>query len=125
MKNKFVYIMFLMLFTSCDDIFEKDIKDHIVEVVTPKNNMITRSGKVSFLWNPLQGSRGYRLTIVSPSFHNASQLIADTIMLNDSISEKIKYTQILEEGNYQWNIRGINSAYISSDNILDLVVMDN
>lgn len=119
------YVVLLGISTSCDDVFEKDIEGYKVEVVTPQNNAVTFSGEVSFLWKPLRGVRGYHLTIVSPSFMNASKFIADTVMWGDSVSEKLKYTHLMEPGRYQWNIRGVNDAYTSSDNILDLSVLDN
>ena len=126
MKKKIcVYVVLLGILSSCDDVFEKDIEDSRVEVVTPQNNATTFSGEVSFLWKPLRGARGYHLTIVSPSFMNASKFIADTVMWEDSISPKLKYTHLMEPGDYQWNIEGLNDAYTSSDNILNLSIIKN
>lgn len=120
-----IYVVLLGVLTSCDDVFEKDIEYSKVEVVTPQNNATVSIGEVSFLWNRLRGARGYHLTIVSPSFRNASKLIADTVLWADSVSEKLKYTHLMGSGRYQWNIRGLNDAYTSSNHILDLFVLDD
>lgn len=123
--KEIIIILLLAILTSCDDIFEKDIEEYKVEVVLPKNYSTVKEGEVSFLWKSLNGAMGYHLTIISPSFINASRLIADTVIWNDSLSEKLKYKQVLKPGDYQWNIRGINSSYTSLDNILHLLVIDN
>lgn len=124
MKKMLTYFVLLGIMTSCDDVFERDIENHKVEVVTPQNNATVLGGKVPFLWKRLRGARGYHLTIVSPSFRNASKLIADTVLWSDSVSEKLKYIHLMEQGRYQWSIRGINDAYSSLNNISDLSVQD-
>ena len=44
----------------------------------------------------------YELQIATPNFENATQLVQDTLLVNTG------FTQLLDDGNYEWRIRGLN-----------------
>lgn len=100
-----VLLGFLCLtFYNCEDILEEDISDDIVFTIYPTEDLIIESNVVNFQWNTLDGADDYRLQI----FNTSQVILVDTL---------ISQTQIilpLAEGNYQWRVRGENSAYQST-----------
>ena len=100
-----VLLGFLCLtFYNCEDILEEDISDDIVFTIYPTEDLIIESNVVNFQWNTLDGADDYRLQI----FNTSQVILVDTL---------ISQTQIilpLNEGNYQWRVRGENSAYQST-----------
>lgn len=100
-----VLLGFLCLtFYNCEDILEEDISDDIVFTIYPTEDLIIESNVVNFQWNTLEGADDYRLQI----FNTSQVILVDTL---------ISQTQIilpLNEGNYQWRVRGENSAYQST-----------
>ena len=118
---KIAIITVMMIGTlSCKDIFDKDITARSVEVVAPADKAEAPEGEVTFLWKPVSYATGYHLTIVSPSFEHAAILIADTVMMNDTLGVKLRYRHLMPAGEYQWNIRALNSSYTTRDNISHL-----
>lgn len=100
-----VLLGFLCLtFYNCEDILEEDISDDIVFTIYPTEDLIIESNVVNFQWNTLEGSDDYRLQIF-----NTSQ-----VKLVDTLIARTQITIPLSEGNYQWRVRGENSAYQST-----------
>lgn len=110
MKNLIAIIIILSM-VACDDIFENDISNNKIEVVAPTDHAVVAQPKVTFLWRTMDGATAYHLTVVSPSFDNASIVVADTILRADSLRTPAQYNCSLTNGNYQWSIRALNSAY--------------
>jgi len=98
-----LFLSFISLF-SCDDIIEKDISGDTVQVIAPVNNQEISSNIVDFQWNRIDGAGKYRIQVFSPS----SAIIIDSLVTQNSLS--IPMTQ----GEYQWRVRGENSAYNSN-----------
>lgn len=100
-----VLLGFLCLtFYNCEDILEEDISDDIVFTIYPTEDLIIESNVVNFQWNTLEGADDYRLQIF-----NTSQ-----VKLVDTLIARAQITIPLSEGNYQWRVRGENSAYQST-----------
>ncbi|MFL1013664.1 hypothetical protein [Flavisericum labens] len=105
MKSVFL-IMFILFFVACDDIIEvEDISKQSVDILAPTDNSTVDTVKVAFSWSPVSDAEQYHLQVAKPSFENASQIVADTLLTRQS------YSQDLVEGNYQWRIRAENSGY--------------
>ncbi|MDR2653678.1 MAG: hypothetical protein LBC68_15475 [Prevotellaceae bacterium] len=126
MKKLLLLFVITVIFISCDDIFEKKLERYTVEVIAPSNRATLKSGNILFSWNALDGASQYQLVIVTPSFVNALQVVADeTIAVIDSISEPTyNYSVNLSEGDYQWYVQAQNSNYSSKKQIYDLTVTD-
>lgn len=120
--KRLLLLFAILLLSGCDDFFEEDISDKAPEIVAPVDGAETGSGEITFLWRSMGGARGYHLTIVSPGFDRAARVVADTIMRNDTISEKLSYKHILEEGEYQWRLQGINQGYESEAGVYSLLI---
>lgn len=109
-----------IMVTACRDLFEKDIHDKQVEVISPRDGVTATEGEVALLWNRVESAQEYHITIVSPDFERASRVVADTI-IPDSLA-RYSLTVELTPGIFQWNIRARNSAYETRHNILDLYI---
>jgi hypothetical protein len=124
--KKLLLLVIIMVFISCDDIFEKKLEKYTVEIIAPSNGATLKSGNILFSWNVLNGASKYQLVIVTPSFDNALQVVADvTVAAIDSISEPTyNHSVNLSEGNYQWYVQAQNFNYSSKKQIYDLTVVD-
>lgn len=101
--NRFLFCTLIIMMFSCDDIFEEDITDDIIQLISPVNDAEIESNVVNFRWNKLEGADKYRIQIYSNQF-----------MLLDSLINRESFTYALSGGIYQWRVRGENSAYESS-----------
>lgn len=102
--NKFFFCTLALIMFSCDDIFEEDITDDMVQIISPVNNAEIESNVVNFHWNGLDGADKYRIQIYS----------SNQSMILDSLVRRESFTYALSGGDYQWRIRGENSAYESN-----------
>lgn len=93
--------------TSCKTIFEEDLTDKVVDLIIPTNNDTSYTNNVHFKWNEMEGATAYRLQIVEPSFANINTFILDSAIV------AAEFFYPLSPGNYQFQIRGENSAYES------------
>lgn len=102
--NKILWIILSFTFFSCDDIFEEDIEDDTLTIVSPLSGDVVESNVVNFKWEALEGANKYRLQV----FDDIDDKLLDTL-----ISGKLNLVYPLEPGNYKWKARGENFAYQS------------
>jgi hypothetical protein len=120
--RKLIILTLALAVVACDDFFEKDLSDDKVQVVAPVDGATAPEGEITFAWRAMDGARSYRVTVVSPSFAEASTLAADTLMHNDSLSMKLSLRLQLAAGSYQWSISARNSAYTTPEQVYTLSV---
>ncbi len=106
LKCSFCLIAVITL-NSCRDVFEKRLAGDEVTVIIPNDQDTLYSNTVHFKWEELDGADSYRLQIVSPEFSNIQTFNIDSLIEGDEI--KI----VLAPGQYQFKLRGENSAYES------------
>ena len=123
MKRIFLLLAAFALTTGCDDIFEPNLTNRTVTVIAPAEGAEMTEGTVTFLWEPASGARGYRLTIVAPDFDNATTVVADTLLMNDSLTVRRSFRCALTGGSYQWSISAFNSAYATATSVFDLKIV--
>lgn len=107
MKNRVLLfgILFLGVLWSCTkDFIVKDIKDDLVTIIAPANNLSTANNSITFWWEEVDGAEKYTIQIVKPNFAAIQQLIVDTNVTGD----KFNYT--LNPGTYQWRIKAKNAG---------------
>lgn len=104
--NKIYYIIVFisMAFIACEDIFEKNIEDETVVIVSPQDNYQTESVTHTFWWEEVDGALKYHLQIVSPSFDNVQYLVLDTNLT------KTMFQQTLSPGDFQWRVKAYNGS---------------
>jgi hypothetical protein len=124
--KKLLLFVIIVIFISCDDVFDKKIERDTVEIVAPYNGATLKSGEIFFSWKALDGASRYQLVIVTPSFDDALQVAADeTIAIVDSANmSTYNYSVNLSEGKYQWYVQAQNFSYSSKKQIYDLTVVD-
>lgn len=93
-----------VLFISCEDILEEDISNDVVQMIFPLNNQEIYSNIVHFQWQELDGADKYRIQIFNT---NAGVEI-------DSLVTTTNFNYPMAQGDYQWRVRGENSAYQSN-----------
>ncbi|MFY7669771.1 hypothetical protein ACOSP6_01650 [Tenacibaculum sp. MEBiC06402] len=114
MKKMVLVVFFATLLSSCEAIFVDNISDDTVEVLAPVNETVMAAGTITFSWKTLEGADAYKVRIATPNFLNATQIVADTLVT------KTSFTNILEAGEYEWVVYGVNSEYQSLEEIYSL-----
>lgn len=103
--NKFIFLLLSFFLFSCDDIFEEDITDDTLSIVSPKENDIIESNVVNFQWGELEGAEKYRIQL----FDQTDNQILDTLIVG-----KTNFVYPIAQGQYKWKARGENFAYQSN-----------
>jgi hypothetical protein len=98
-------IIFGVIGVNCDDVFEENISDDVVTIISPKDDAIIEGNSVSFLWNSIDGADDYNIEVIRIA---TSEIIIDSVISNSS------FTIAMESGFYEWRVRGENFAYNSS-----------
>lgn len=96
----------------CQDILEvADISEQQVEIVAPKNSTVVENTQVNFTWNGVADADTYLIQIARPNFREASQIILDTTIVLDSTYIGTKAIKTLDNGDYEWRVKALNSDY--------------
>lgn len=111
------FFAFCILFTNCDEVFDKDIESDKVQLYSPANNITIAANKVVFKWNALDGAVKYRLQVVSPSFSSISNVLTDTIITST------QFSLVLKKGTYQWTVTAINNTAKAYSDTLSLSII--
>lgn len=118
-----LFIFSILICFACDDIFDKNIEDKFVEIISPTDSSIVKEGPITFVWKNMEGAEYYHLMIATPSFEEMSIAICDTIIYGDSLKTVSQKIASLQGGNYQWFVKAFNSAYSSLNPIYELTVL--
>lgn len=102
----------------CRDIFEKDISRYSVSVIAPVDGVETIPGTITFLWRTVPYAEGYQLTVVSPSFAKAAQVLSDTLVAGTTFNLE------LAAGQYQWSMQPWNFGYNGVRKVYTLRVVE-
>ena len=105
MKTNLVYLILItLILTNCEDIFEKDISNEKVTLLSPEDNIESEETNQLFWCQKIEGALSYQIQIISPDWENIETLVLDSI----SETEKINFT--LNPGIYSWRIKGTNGS---------------
>ncbi len=116
MKKILMVMLLLTLLIGCEAIFVDNISDDKVEILAPVNGTVMDAGTVTFSWKNIEGADQYQVRIAKPNFLNATQIVADTLVT------KTSFSNVLEAGEYEWMIYGVNSEYQSMEEIYTLTL---
>ncbi len=119
MKKILTALIVLAAMSACYDIFVPDISGKRVTVVAPADETEITEGKVAFLWNALDGSDRYRVTILE----NATLAVKDTVLYRDSLSMSFGFELDLSPANYRWSVQAFNKTYESAKSVYGLTVV--
>ena len=120
-KLKKIYIvpLFLLVIWSCEDVFEENIEDDQVVVLTPENESRLESNSVQFTWETLEGATHYRIRATR---RDTQRLVLDSLVEGDN------FLFGLAAGEYSWQMRGENFGYVTSyspNRTFTLIASDN
>src|SRR5689334_11480250 len=101
-------MVFVAFFYSCNDIVVTDISNDVLTLLAPQDSAEFATASYTFWWNPVDAADGYQLIVVSPNIAQANHVVVDTTVTKD------QFTYTLPAGQYQWCVRGVNSAYQTS-----------
>lgn len=110
--------LLLIINISCSDIFEKDISEQELIILSPQDSLETETFSVVFWWEHLQGAYDYNIQIVSPDFNAPATVVVDTFTIED------RFELTLAPGNYQWRIRALNGAYATAYQTRTLTIVN-
>lgn len=116
MKKNIMIMLLVTLLIGCEVIFEDNISDEKVNILAPVDGTVMGSGTIMFSWKELEGADEYRVRIATPNFLNAAQLVVDSLVT------KTSFSNLLEAGEYEWIVYGINSEYESQEEIYKLTL---
>ncbi len=95
-----------------------DLNSQNVALLSPEPDHFTNDEVVTFLWQHVTGAQEYRIQVASPDFSNS------TFFALDAATDDDFFIATLEEGSYQWRVRGENdnsiTAYSSQRFTVDL-----
>lgn len=114
----FIFLALGFSVYSCQkDFIVKDIKNDLVNIISPGDHDTTANNSIIFWWDELDGAESYNLQIVEPNFGSVQQLIVDTNITSN------KFSHIFTPGTYQWRIKATNAggstAYITRTLVID------
>ncbi|MBN2833702.1 MAG: hypothetical protein JXR48_01920 [Candidatus Delongbacteria bacterium] len=115
-KNHYLIMLFIILtyLSSCTEIFETNITDSEVTLLSPIDSLSTYDNLHLFLWEEVEGANEYNLRIVRPSFANIENIILDTIIT------QTQFNFSLNPGIYQWGVKASNVNYETSYTIWNI-----
>lgn len=101
-----VVISFVLItLLGCKDVFEKDISDDRVSLITPLDSATAKVLQQNFRWEEVNEAVFYELQIVSPSFNNPTYFELDTIIIKTMFLHTL-----LPSLQYQWRVKAINGT---------------
>ena len=114
--KKILLLLSILTFLNCEAIFEDNISNLTVEVLSPVDHAVIEDNDVVFAWQTVNGADAYRLQIAKPNFLNATKIVLDTL-LQQSLIEVY-----LEPSDYQWKIVGENSEYQTEERLSSFTI---
>lgn len=105
MNKLFCALLTLVLISvSCTEWEEPQIDKEVIEILTPRDSLVTSVVTQLFFWSEVSDAIDYELQIVSPSFQQIDRFVLDTILT----SNKFQFT--LVPGDYEWSVRAFNNS---------------
>lgn len=106
MKTTNIFLCFLaLIFASCDDIFEKDISNYCIKLLSPKDNYSTCDSSITFRWELVDNANYYNLIIGTPELSEDGLSI---IILDTTISHTTFTIELPNDNLYEWGVKAIN-----------------
>lgn len=118
MRNPLLYIVILLalVITGCTDIFEMDISEEQVVLLSPHDNLETTLSTHTFWWDYVADADHYQLQVVTPDFNQTERLILDTVVTRN------QFLYNLNPNRYEWRVRALNSVFATDYTVFSLVI---
>lgn len=89
----------------CDDFFEDDISNQVIELKYPADSLVYSEDEITFTWSTIGGATTYEFLIYRYQNNTIQELLFDTLLTTNT------YSRVLEAGKYEWQVYAFNSAY--------------
>ncbi|UZJ64268.1 hypothetical protein OKW96_18085 [Sphingobacterium sp. KU25419] len=89
-----------------------------VNLIGPKNDLITLDTTLTFLWEKHIDATSYRLQIATPDFESIERLPIDSVITKDYVELTLK------PGTYEWRVRPENRGSVGIYTSRKLVILD-
>ena len=114
------YLFFCIFLFSCNEILmEDDITSESIKLIAPTDNSDFFSTGISFTWESSNFITNYRLQVARPNFDEPLQIILDTLVSGNVFNYQMNV------GEYQWRVRGENSAFFSPYTLRSFKIINN
>lgn len=100
----YVIAVSALLLAACEDIFEKDVSDVKLEMISPADKMSSPEQGIMFKWRENEDAERYNLQVVKGEFSAITNFYVDTLI---SVS---RFEKVLSAGNFQWRVRIVNGS---------------
>ncbi|TDS20873.1 hypothetical protein DFQ03_0129 [Maribacter caenipelagi] len=108
----FLLVGSIVFLASCEEILEvPDISEEEVVLLAPSDSSVVTQTEINFTWQEVFEATSYHVQIAQPSFTNASQIVADTLVVVDSTYIGSKITRTLLNNSYEWRVKAQNSDF--------------
>lgn len=117
--NVSIFIGLVLIIVGCDDVFEEDITNNNMTIISPQDKNIIEGNLVQFRWESIEGTEKYRIQVIDESLKSISL---------DSLVTGNNFAFNLNPGNYNWSVRGENFAYhtaYTSPTSFSMIASDN
>ncbi|WP_321827246.1 hypothetical protein [Maribacter dokdonensis] len=110
--SSFLVVVSVLFLASCEEILEvSDISEEEVILLAPSDSVVVTQTEVNFTWQEVFEATSYHVQIAQPSFTNAAQIIADTLVVVDSTYIGSRITKSLSNNSYEWRVKAQNSDF--------------
>lgn len=97
---------------SCEEVISvDDISGDRVGIIAPSQGTVVPSGELNLNWGPIAFADHYQVQVATPDFEHAGQILLDTVTVDTVQGGRHQIKLSLQQGNYEWRVRGTNSAY--------------
>lgn len=100
------FSIFIFCLISCAEFVDYPLEKKSMNLIGPKNNLVTTDTTLTFLWEKHEDATSYRLQIAKPNFEAIENIPIDTIVSKDFIELDIK------PGEYEWRVRPENRGSV-------------
>lgn len=107
--RKYTYLtVLLFVVIACEEIITvPNISNDTVVLIAPGKNVTVKAEQpTTFFWDKLKDADSYILQVAMPNFTNAVKVTLDTLVSKSSFT-----VSTLEQGNYEWRVKGVNASY--------------
>ena len=110
--NSMLLVIALITLNSCEEILEvPDISAEEVILLAPSDSSVVTQTEINFTWQEVFEATSYHVQIAQPSFTNASQIVADTLVVADSTYIGSRIIRSLSNDSYEWRVKAQNSDF--------------
>ncbi|MEM7511619.1 MAG: hypothetical protein AAF388_11850 [Bacteroidota bacterium] len=102
MISRYILLILVVSLWSCSEFLSEEIEDAVIRINSPSDSLYTNSSTLTFWWDSDADIESYRFQLANPSLSNPISLL-DTLLFEDRIS------LILDQGSYEWRVRGENA----------------